>query len=126
MSSRSRLAGGVLCLAGGLLIGYRAGNEGYLKPALGEVNASVNAIPYLPDLIHQLSTTEWYLGAGLVFTVLGLILAVAGGDGRVRAAKSTTPITPPVQTHRPGTCKFCGSDLEGSITYCPSCGRSQS
>jgi hypothetical protein len=126
LSRRSRLIGGILCLAGGYLIGYRSGTEAYLEGVLGAINSSVNAVPFLSGVFNQLSTTEWYLTIGSVLVILGLLLVVLGGGGKAKESKQPEKKAPAKAPARPpGSCKFCGADLKGSKTYCPSCGRSQ-
>ncbi|MDA4112425.1 MAG: hypothetical protein OK474_00030 [Thaumarchaeota archaeon] len=129
MSRRSRLIGGVFCLAGGYLIGYMSGAQAVLKGVLGAINSVVNIIPFLPGLVDQLSTTVWYLSVGSVLLIVGILLVVIGGDGgRMKTAKQPIrPIPTAIQARPAGqSCKFCGADMKGSTTYCPSCGRSQS
>jgi len=114
-------------LAGGFLIGYRLGAEARLHQAITTLNAVVNRIPFVPGLVDQITTTEWYLGAGLVLVIIGLLLVVTGGGGRQRETKQQQkPVAPQTPARAPGSCRFCGADLKGSKTYCPSCGRSQS
>ena len=128
MSRRSHLIGGILCLVGGYLIGYTSGTQSVLNGVLGVIHSVVNAIPYLPGLVDQLGTTGWYLTIGAILIIVGILLVVVGGHGRVKviAAQPVRPV-PPVQARPAGqSCKFCGADMKGSTTYCPSCGRSQS
>ena len=99
-----------------------------LKGLLGTINSVVNFIPYLPGLVDQLGTTGWYLAVGGILIIAGILLVVVGGHGRVKVV-ATQPVrsVPPVQARPAGqSCKFCGADMKGSTTYCPSCGRSQS
>jgi hypothetical protein len=127
LSRTSHLIGGALILGGGFLIGYRAGAEARLHQVLSVLNGFVNAIPFIPGLVDQITTTEWFLGTGLVLIVIGLVLVVTGGSGKPKGTKQPDkkPAAPPATARAPGTCKFCGADLKGSKTYCPSCGRSQ-
>ena len=127
MSRKSHLLGGVLCLVGGYLIGYSSGTQALMKGFLGAVNSFVQAVPFLPGLVGQLTTADWYLSFGSVLIIVGVLLVVTGGSGQAKAAKEPEEkkTAPQVQTRPPGTCKFCGADLKGSTTYCPSCGRSQ-
>jgi hypothetical protein len=127
LSRRSHLIGGILCLLGGYLIGYTSGTQSVLNGVLGSIHAVVNFIPFLPGLVDQLSTTGWFLTFGAIFIVVGILLVVIGGSGRVVVAKQPVRPVPPVQARPAGqSCKFCGADMKGSTTYCPSCGRSQS
>jgi hypothetical protein len=112
-------------LAGGYLIGYFEGTQTYLSGVLGVVDDGVNSLPYLSGAINSLTVEEWYMIIGSVLAVLGLLLVVTGGGGRQKEAKPAKAQAPPVTIRPPGTCKFCGADLKGSKTYCPSCGRSQ-
>jgi hypothetical protein len=127
LSRRSHLIGGILCLLGGYLIGYTSGTQSVLNGVLGSIHAVVNFIPFLPGLVDQLSTTGWFLTFGAIFIVVGILLVVIGGSGSVMVAKQPVRPVPPVQARPAGqSCKFCGADMKGSTTYCPSCGRSQS
>lgn len=113
---------------GGYLIGYTSGAQSVLKGVLGAIQNVVNFIPFLPGIVDQLSTTGWYLTVGAILIIVGILLVVIGGHGRVRVV-ATQPVRPmpQVQTRPTGqSCKFCGVDMKGSTTYCPSCGRSQS
>jgi hypothetical protein len=113
---------------GGYLIGYTSGAQSVLNGVLGAIHSVVNVIPYLPGLVDQLGTTGWYLTVGTVLIIIGILLVVVGGHGRVKVV-ATQPVrpVPPVQARPAGqSCKFCGADMKGSTTYCPSCGRSQS
>jgi len=128
LSRKSHLLGGVLCLAGGYLIGYTSGTQTLLKGFLGGLNSFVRTVG-LSGLADGLTTTEWYLAFGSVLIILGILLVVLGGGGggqpkpAKQAEKKAT--APPTPVRPPGSCKFCGADLKGSKTYCPSCGRSQ-
>jgi hypothetical protein len=131
LSRRSHLIGGIFCLVGGYVIGYSSGVQAVLKGVLGVVNGLVNALPFLPGLVDQLTTTGWYLSVGSVLIVIGLILVVlggGGGGGKTKAPKQPENKVPASQplVRTPGSCKFCGADMKGSTTYCPSCGKSQS
>jgi hypothetical protein len=128
LSRRSHLIGGILCLVGGYLIGYTSGAQSVLNGVLGAIHSVVKAIPYLPGLVDQLGTTGWYLTVGAILIIVGILLVVVGGHGRVKVvpAQPVRPV-PAVQARPAGqSCKFCGADMKGSTTYCPSCGRSQS
>ncbi len=129
MSRKSHLIGGLLCLAGGYLIGYVSGAQVWMKSELGALNSLVNALPFIPGLVNQISNTDWYLASGSILIIIGVLLVLIGGDGRPKEpkepkqAEDETPPPPPPRP--PGSCKFCGADLKGSKTYCPVCGRSQ-
>ena len=64
MSRKSHLIGGLLCLAGGYLIGYVSGTQAWMKSELGALNSVVNALPFIPGLVDQISNTDWYLASG--------------------------------------------------------------
>lgn len=129
MSRKSHLVGGLLCLAGGYLLGYSSGSQALLKSELGTLNSVINALPFIPGLVGQISTQDWYLSFGSALIIIGIIMVVLGGSGKPKEPKqpkqprTETPPPPPVRP--PGSCKFCGADLKGSKTYCPVCGRSQ-
>ncbi len=125
MSLTRRLLGGVLCLAGGYLIGYYSGTQASLRLALGDINSAVHVVPLLPGLIDQVSTESWYLALGLVLIAVGILLVAIGGGGRAKVTNKPEAPKPDAPVRPPGSCKFCGADLKGSKTYCPSCGRSQ-
>ena len=125
MSRKSHLIGGLLCLAGGYLVGYFEGTQAYLNGILAPIDGGLNSLPFVPGAIDSLTVEEWYLIAGSVLIVLGLLLVVTGAGGKQKEAKPAKAQAPPVAVRPPGSCKFCGADLKGSKTYCPSCGRSQ-
>jgi hypothetical protein len=111
-------------LAGGYLIGYSSGSQNQLKSVLGGLHGVVQAIPFLPGLVSSLPTSEWYLASGLILITVGIILVVLGG-GQPKPKRMEAKAEPEVPVYPPGSCKFCGADLKGSTTYCPSCGKSQ-
>ncbi len=86
-------------------------------------------LPFIPGLVGQVSTQDWYLSFGSALIIIGIVMVVLGGSGKLKKPKQAekpeaeTPPPPPVRP--PGSCKFCGADLQGSKTYCPACGRSQ-
>ena len=92
---------------------------------MGYVNSFVQAVPYLPNLVGQLSAWEWYLAFGLVLIIIGLLFVVTGGAGGKKLPVPEKKDEPKVIVPKPGSCRFCGADLRGSTTYCPTCGRSQ-
>jgi hypothetical protein len=120
------LVGGLLCLVGGYLVGYDSGIEAQLKGIVGGIDGAVNSLPFIPGLVGQLTTDEWYLIPGLVLVVVGLLMVViGGGGGGPKAPKQKAAPVAEAPVRPPGSCKFCGADLKGSKTYCPVCGRSQ-
>jgi hypothetical protein len=125
LSRKSHLIGGLLCLVGGYLIGYTSGAQVWLKSELGALNSVVNALPFIPGLVNQISNTDWYLASGSVLIIIGILLVLIGGDARPKEPKQAKDETPAPPPRPPGSCKFCGADLKGSKTYCPVCGRSQ-
>ena len=112
-------------MAGGYLIGYSSGTQNQLKSVLSGLHSVVQAIPFLPGLVNSIPTSEWYLAFGLVPIALGIIMVVLGGGGQPKSKKAEAKAEPVVPVYAPGSCKFCGADLKGSTTYCPSCGKSQ-
>jgi len=127
LSRASHFAGGLLCLAGGCLVGYGSGTEAQLKGVVGGIDGAVNSVPFIPGLVDQLTTSEWYLIPGLVLVVVGLLMVVIGGGGGGPNAPKKQKAVPVAEApvRPPGSCKFCGADLKGSTTYCPVCGKSQ-
>jgi len=75
------------------------------------------------SLQAQLSSFEWFLAVGLVLFILGAILAILGGG---QQQEIEHPLTQSAQSVSSPKCKFCGSPMNGSTTYCPNCGKSQS
>ena len=101
MSRTSHLIGGLLCLAGGYVLGYNSGVQALLKSELGSLNSAINALPFIPGLIGQISNQDWYLGFGSVLIVVGIILVVLGGSGKPKEPKKPKTETPPPPPVRP-------------------------
>ncbi len=121
LSLTSRFLGGILCLAGGYVIGYASGAQSILQVITNAIDYVINSISFLKTIADQLSSIEWYLAVSLILFLLGLILIVR------RTGNSVSPKLQPGSRRpvNPGACKFCGADMKGSKTYCPVCGRSQ-
>src|SRR5438445_5016554 len=119
LSLSSRFAGGLLCLAGGYVIGYGSGDQSMLGGITTAIDGAVNSTSFLKTIADQLSSIQWYAAVGGVLFLLGSIVILRGGG------RSSVPRKTQQRQVNPGTCKFCGADMKGSTTYCPRCGRSQ-
>jgi hypothetical protein len=82
----------------------------------------VAAIPYVTGVESDLSSFEWFVLVGLILFLIGAILAITGGG----QLESSGAVDRPAQKSNDPSCKFCGAPMNGSTTYCPNCGKSQS
>lgn len=80
------------------------------------------AIPYVTGVQSDLSSFEWFILAGLILFLIGAVLAITGG-GQMESSSTVDHL---VQKSNDPSCKFCGAPMNGSTTYCPNCGKSQS
>lgn len=119
MSWKSRLLGCFLCLVGGYAIGFGSQSEALVRGAIGQFQNSVTSVVGVQT---GLSTFEWFLIIGVVLFVVGLVMVALSGG-----VVGPTTGGPTNQAKRdPNSCRFCGTSMNGSTTYCPNCGKSQS
>jgi hypothetical protein len=118
MSWRTRLLGCLLCLAGGYAIGFGSQSVALVRSAMGQFQGSVTSVVGVET---GLSSFEWFLIIGVVLFVLGLAAVALSGGALERKGGPTTQ----AKTD-PDSCRFCGAPMNGSRTYCPNCGKSQS
>lgn len=91
-----------------------------MRSAIGQFQGSVTS---LVGVQAALSSFEWFLIVGVVLFALGLVVVALGGGGVLQQTKRA----PTNQVKRdPGSCRYCGASMNGSTTYCPNCGKSQS
>ncbi len=119
MSWRARLLGCLLCLTGGYAIGFGSQSEAFVRSAIGQFQGSITSTVGVQT---GLSSFEWFLTIGIVLFAAGLVVVAVGGGvlEQTRGASSSEA------KRNPNSCRYCGASMNGSTTYCPNCGKSQS